>query len=147
MASRFRISAQRKVPEPIVVVAPTAAEVLVHEDAVVDAPIAAAAVVEPRAARKRARPEGGGGGGGVSESKGRDAEDEDGDDAEDPADAAVAAPDAQAIVPFGISLESKANAPYVNGVGLAPMARPVAETRHGMRQFVVAQYGVRLFIQ
>lgn len=145
MASRFRISAQRKVPEPIVVVAPTAAEVMVHEDAAVDAPIATAAVVEPRAARKRARPEGGGGGGGVSESKGREAEDEDG--VEDPADAAIAEPDAQAIVPFGISVESQANAPYVNGIGLAPMARPVAETRHGMRQFVVAQYGVRLFIQ
>lgn len=53
-----------------------------------------------------------------------------------------------AIVPFGAgaAIEDQANAPYIGGAGAPPMARPVAETKHGLRQFVVSQHGVRVFI-
>lgn len=149
MASRFRINVQRKAAvEPPAVAAPAPAPAVAPEAAAEDAAQddGARARAVPR---KRARTTFDGGG--VSESKGGGDEDEHGPGGDDAAAAPVAeaAPVdvALAIVPFGVSLADQANAPYVNGAGLAPMARPVAETRHGMRQFVVSQHGVRMFIQ
>ena len=87
--------------------------------------------------------------GGVSERKCNDADDNDDHDnvAMDNRAELEAETDVHAIVPFGMSVEDQANAPYVNGPSLTPMARPVAETKHGMRQFIVSQHGVRMFIQ
>lgn len=148
MASRFRINVQRKAAVDVPAIAapaPTLPATEALEEAVqeVSQPLG----VAPAPPRKRARPPYDGGG--VPESKGGEDEDEDGrvDVEAAPAPADEPAEAALAIVPFGVSLSDQANAPYVNGAGLAPMARPVAETRHGMRQFVVSQHGVRMFIQ
>jgi hypothetical protein len=146
MASRFRINVQRKaaveVPAAVAAPAPTLPATEALEEAVQE--FSQPLGITPAPPRKRARPPYDGGG--VPESKGGDPEDEDehGDVDTAPADEPAAA---LAIVPFGVSLSDQANAPYVHGAGLAPMARPVAETRHGMRQFVVSQHGVRMFIQ
>ena len=148
--SRFRINTSKKaVAEPPIV----------HSEAAIASEPVAGAIPNVPVARastsKRARPAYTGRG--VAESKGRDDEDEsdtvephEPDGAGDGTGTAMHGLDTNAlhaIVPFGMSMEDQANAAYVNGVGLAPMARPVAETKHGMRQFVISQHGVRMFIQ
>ncbi len=144
---RFRISAQKKAPEPIPVVN-TALLTALDDSAHGEAPPAR---VVPRKSTQRTAISGG-----VSESKGRDTYDGGDSESELLEDTAPpanhdfsASSNAHAILPFGngTSLEDQANAPYAGGAGVASMSRPMAETKHGMRQFVVSQHGVRVFIQ